>query len=132
LEIPNPQSHRALSDARAAAELFIRLMRLWRESKGDAFGAFSRAANLLRMGRSGRPLQNLPDRMRLLPAALLSHSDVRIRYRKDGHVSVLEGTLECGFHHEGHDYLELWDHRRRGILLSLRMDHIESWGPLID
>lgn len=130
MDIPNPQEHRALSDTLATATLFQKLLRIWLESGGGAFHAFARAAHLSRMGQSSRPLQNLPDRMRLLPAALLSHSDVQIHYHKEGRSFVLEGTLECGFHHEGLDYIELWDHRRHGVLLTLRLDHIESWGPL--
>ncbi len=132
LGIVNAREHRALSDAQATAELFLKLMKIWTEGGGSTFGAFNRAAGIMRLGHSARPLQNLPERMRLLPAALLSHSDVRMQYRKDGRTFVLEGTLECGFHHDGHDYVELWDRRRRGVLLSLRLDHVGDWGPLAD
>ena len=130
LEIQQLRAHRALSDALSTAELFRRLLDRLRRAGTGRFADLCRVGNLSRLGTSARPLQALPPHLLLLRMGLLSRSDVEITYRKDGRTTVFPGTLECGYHHGGHDYLELRDHRTRGRVWSLRIDHIVALRPL--
>ncbi len=130
MEIPQMRAHRALSDVLSTAELFLKLTHRLRLSGTGRFGDLCRVSNLMRLGTSARPLQELPHHLLLLRPALLSRSDVEIHYRKDGRTSVIPGTLECGFCHGQHNYVELRDHRKHGTILSLRIDHIVALRPL--
>jgi len=130
LEIPQQRAHRALSDVLSTAELFLTLVERLQKVGTGRFGDLCRVSNLLRLGISARPLQDLPPHLILLRPALFSHSDVEIHYRKDGRSSIIPGTLDCGFCHGPHNYVELRNHRRRGTILSLRVDHIVALRPL--
>lgn len=130
LNIPQMRAHRALSDVLSTAELFLLLVERLRRAGTGRFGDLCRVSNLSRMGTSARPLQGLPPHLILLRPALLSHSDVEIHYRKDGRTSIFPGTLECGYRHGQHNYVELRDHRQRGRIWSLRIDHIVALRPL--
>jgi DNA polymerase III epsilon subunit family exonuclease len=128
--IDQQQAHRAMSDTLATAELFLRLLDRLRRAGTGRFADLCRVANLSRLGASARPLQDLPPRLILLRPGILSRSDVEIHYRKDGRTSILPGTLECGFTHGQHGYVELRDHRQPGRIRSLRVDHIVAMRPL--
>jgi DNA polymerase III epsilon subunit-like protein len=130
LDIQQMRAHRALSDVLSTAELFLLLVERLRRAGTGRFGDLCRVSNLMRMGTTGRPLQGLPPHLILLRPGLLSHSDVEIHYRKDGRTSIFTGTLDCGYRHGRHDYVELRDHRQRGKIWSLRLDHVDALRPL--
>lgn len=130
LGIAQQHAHRAMSDALSTAELFLRLLDRLRRAGTGRFADLCRVANLSRLGASARPLQELPPRLILLRPGILSRSDVELHYRKDGRTSVFPGTLECGFCHGQHNYVELRDHRQPGRIRSLRVDHIAAMRPL--
>jgi DNA polymerase III epsilon subunit-like protein len=129
LEIHGENFHRAESDTKVTAELFIILMKKLKTMQEFTFNYLKTYGNISYMGTTGKPVDFYPPRFQFLSLAIKTQADVEIQYSGSNGEITIPGTLLCSFHLGRHNYIEIRDHRNNDVK-TLRIDRIINFFPV--